>query len=183
MKFFRTFALSAALLSTAGWAFGQDYHYGQYQDHRDGRDSREYRDGYNQGRADASSGRGRHPGSDHREYRDGYEAGYSSVRNSGRYQNGGGYGPGGYGPNNGGAYGGDINRMAQQNGLRDGANDGQRDRQTGHSFRPTSMDNYKNAPGYTGTHGSDRDQYKNIYRQAYQQGYQEGYNGGGGRRR
>src|SRR5579872_6585914 len=124
MKLFRTFALGAALLSSAAWAFGQDYHYGQYQNH----DSREYRDGYNQGRADASSGRGRHPGSDRREYRDGYEAGYNSVRNSGRYPSGG-YGPG-YG--NSGAYGGgNVSGMAQQNGYRDGMNDGRNDRQAG----------------------------------------------------
>ena len=60
-------------------------------------------------------------------------------------------------------------------------NDGQHDRATGHSFRPTHDDNYKNAPGYSSSMG-DRQQYKNTYRQGYEQGYPQGYNGGGGYR-
>jgi hypothetical protein len=66
-------------------------------------------------------------------------------------------------------------RVAQENGIRDGRNDGSKDRATGHSFRPTQDDNYKNAPGYSSNMG-DRQQYKDAYRQAYQQGYQQGYN-------
>jgi len=77
----------------------------------------------------------------------------------------GGYGNGGYG--NGSS-------IAQQNGYRDGVNDGRKDRATGHSFRPTQGDNYKGAPGYSSSMG-DRQQYKDAYRQSYQQGYQQGY--------
>ena len=57
----------------------------------------------------------------------------------------GGYGTGSHG--NGGY--GNPSRIAQQNGYRDGVNDGRNDRATGHSFRPTHDDNYKNAPGYS----------------------------------
>jgi len=73
----------------------------------------------------------------------------------------GGYGNGGYG-----GYG-NGSSIARQNGYRDGANDGRKDRATGHSFRPTQGDNYKNAPGYSSS--------KDAYRQSYQQGDQQGY--------
>ena len=182
MKVIRTLVLGAALLTTSGWAFCQGY-YQPVQGH-DRDDRAAYRQGYQQGQIDARSHRGFHPdanryreGDDRRVYRDGYEAGYRSSggrdwdrdrdrdRNSG-YNNGGYYG--------GRAYG-NMNSIAQQNGYRDGMNDGRKDRITGHSFRPTQDDNYKNAPGYTSNMG-DRQQYKNVYRQGYQQGYQIGYN-------
>jgi hypothetical protein len=192
MNLFRKAALGFALLSSAVWAFGQDYHSWQYQD-RD--DLGVYKQGYEQGRADAQSGRRFHPdadryreGDDRRAYQQGYQAGYNSARNRGdhdgdrdrdhdgdrdrdhdgdRDRDGGrGYGNGGYGNMS----------VARQNGFRDGMNDGSHDRATGHSFRPTHDDNYKNAPGYTSSMG-DRQQYKNEYRSAYQQAYQQGYNG------
>lgn len=171
MRLLRTFALSAALLGSASLVLAQDYHAWQYQGH----DDRDYRAGYDQGRADAMSGRRPHPSSDRREFRDGYDAGYNSVRNGGRegYPRDGGYGPGGGAP---GLYG-NSSRVAEQNGYRDGVNDGQKDRSTGHSFRPTQDNNYKNAPGYTSSMG-DHQEYKNVYRQGYERGYQEGYNGG-----
>ena len=71
-------------------------------------------------------------------------------------------------------------QSAQQYGYQDGLNDGRNDRATGHSFRPTQDDNYRNAS--RGWNGSvDRNQYKSAYRQSYEQGYQQGYNNGGGR--
>lgn len=181
MKLIRTLTLGAALLTTSAWAFGQAY-YQPVQGH-DRDDRGIYRQGYQQGQMDARNHRSFHPdanryreGDDRRAYRDGYEAGYRSSggrdwdrdrgRNSG-YNNGGYYGGRGYG---------NMNSIAQQNGYRDGMNDGRKDRMTGHSFRPTQDDNYKNAPGYSSNMG-DRQQYKNIYRQGYQQGYQIGYNG------
>ena len=82
MKLFRTFALSAALLSIPSWVFAQDSHGWQYQD-RDDRGV--YRQGYEQGRNDVQSGRRFHPdsdryreGDDRRAYREGYEAGFNS---------------------------------------------------------------------------------------------------------
>jgi len=183
MKLIRTLMLGAALLTTSGWAFGQGY-YQPVQGH-DRDDRAAYRQGYQQGQIDARNHRGFHAdtnryreGDDRRAYRDGYEAGYRSSggrdwdrdrdrdRNSG-YNNGGYYGGRGYG---------NMNSIAQQNGYHDGMDDGRKDRMTGHSFRPTQDDNYKNAPGYRSNMG-DRQQYKNIYRQGYQQGYQIGYNG------
>ena len=186
MRLFRTFALSTALLTSSAWAFGQGYGYpdSRYQD-RDDRQA--YRQGYEQGRTDARNRRGFHPDAnryherdDRRAYTQGYQAGYNTGgrgdRDGDRDRNNGGY----YGNN--GSYGnhgyGNGNQAAQQNGYRDGMNDGRKDRATGHSFRPTQDDNYKNAPGYSSIMG-DRQQYKNIYRQGYQQGYQLGYNGRG----
>jgi hypothetical protein len=182
MRLFRTFALGVALLTSSAWAFGQGYGYHdpRYQDRGD---REAYRQGLEQGRSDAARHRGFHPdtnryreGDDRRAYRDGYQAGYGNGghddhdrdrdRNAG-YSNNGSYGNRGYG---------NVGQVAQQNGYRDGMNDGRKDRATGHSFRPTQDDNYKNAPGYSSNMG-DRQQYKNTYREGYQQGYQLGYNG------
>src|SRR5262249_23569563 len=63
---------------------------------------------------------------------------------------------------------------AGRKGNRVGGNTGAREPRTGHSFRPTQGDNYKNAPGYSSSMG-DRQQYKDAYRQSYQQGYPQGY--------
>jgi len=147
----------------------------QYGQHN----GRAYRDGYEQGRADAQSGRRPHPSSNDREFRDGYDAGYNSARNRG-YHNEGYPAPAGGGPYAGrGGYGGGYGSMVQiarENGARDGRNDGAKDRATGHSFRPTQGDNYKNAPGYSSNMG-DRQQYKDMYRQGYEPAYQQGYYG------
>lgn len=67
--------------------------------------------------------------------------------------------------------------QAQNIGYQDGLNDGSNDMRTGHSFRPTHDDNYKNADrGYSSSFG-DKNQYKQLYRQGYESGYQRGYNG------
>ncbi len=185
MRLIRTLTLGAALLTTSAWAFGQGYYYPVQGHDRDDRGA--YRQGYQQGQIDARNHRSFHPdadryreGDDRRVYRDGYEAGYRSGggrdwdrdRDRDRDRNNGYYGNNGY--NRGGF--GNMNSIARQNGYRDGMNDGRKDRMTGHSFRPTQDDNYKNAPGYSSNMG-DRQQYKDMYRQAYQQGYQVGYNG------
>jgi hypothetical protein len=59
-------------------------------------------------------------------------------------------------------------------GFNDGLADGRRDRETGHSFRPTHDGAYKHAPEY-GHPPIGRDEYKNIYREAYVHGYEKGY--------
>lgn len=70
-----------------------------------------------------------------------------------------------------------ANNQAYQIGLQDGINDGVRDRQSNHSFRPTKTEKYEDADsGYTSSLG-DKDQYKAIYRQGYTVGYQQGYSG------
>jgi len=64
---------------------------------------------------------------------------------------------------------------AEQIGFQDGINDGRSDRLTGHSFRPTHDDNYRNATrGYSGAFGSEQ-AYKDTYRVGYERGYEEGY--------
>src|SRR5207253_1497374 len=73
------------------------------------------------------------------------------------------------------------NEMAARMGEQDGFNDGRKDRETGHSNRPTQGDNYKNATrGFSG--GAGETAYKAAYRQAYVSAYQEGYNERRGRR-
>ncbi len=65
--------------------------------------------------------------------------------------------------------------MARQTGYQDGLKDGSHDKQHGHSFRPTQMDNYKNADrGYLSDMG-DKDQYKLWYREGYSAGYKYGW--------
>ena len=65
--------------------------------------------------------------------------------------------------------------VAYQRGMQDGLRDGQRDQQSGHSFRPTQTDKYKDAPGYSGLSGITHGQYVQLYRQAYMQGYQQAF--------
>lgn len=94
---------------------------------------------------------------------------------NGNYRNGQ-YGNGGYG-NDGRYENGRYGSMGQgrQLGFQDGINDGAKDRQTGHSFRPTQDDNYQHGDrGYNSALG-DKNQYKQIYRDAYTSGYQQGY--------
>jgi hypothetical protein len=56
-------------------------------------------------------------------------------------------------------------------------NDGTRDAQTGHSFRPTEQAGYRHADRGREQSGLSSDQYKQVYRDAYMQGYQRGYYG------
>lgn len=70
-----------------------------------------------------------------------------------------------------------LERTAKENGFRDGFSDGERDRDTGHSFRPGKDDKYEDCPGYYGEMGP-RDTYKWYYRDAYQHGYSKGYSRG-----
>jgi hypothetical protein len=72
---------------------------------------------------------------------------------------------------------------AKDFGYQDGFNDGQNDRLTGHSYRPTHDDNFKHADrGFSRGYG-DRNYYKEIYRRAYEDGYDRGYNSSRYRRR
>jgi hypothetical protein len=64
---------------------------------------------------------------------------------------------------------------ARSFGYHDGLADGQRDRVTGHSFRPTHSDRYEDAPDHGDHYGMSRGEFKSIYRNAYLRGYQRGY--------
>ena len=59
-------------------------------------------------------------------------------------------------------------------GFHAGEIDGQRDRETGHSFRPTHDDGYKHVPSSNGI-PVPRGDFKSIYREAYFHGYGQGY--------
>lgn len=64
---------------------------------------------------------------------------------------------------------------ARSYGWHDGMADGQHDRYTGHSFRPTHSDRYEDASDHGDHDGMSRDEFKRIYRDAYYRGYQRGY--------
>jgi len=71
---------------------------------------------------------------------------------------------------------------ARRAGFQDGVTDGERDRATGHSFRPTHSDRYEDARDHGDRDGLRRDDFKNLYREAYLRGYQRGYQEYGGYR-
>lgn len=64
---------------------------------------------------------------------------------------------------------------AREFGFHDGLADGEKDRITGHSFRPTHSDRYEDAPDHGNHDGMSRGEFKSLYRQAYLNGYQRGY--------
>ncbi len=76
-------------------------------------------------------------------------------------------------PNRGGGYFGNARSI----GYNDGLLAGQKDRSTGHSFRPQQNKGYQDADkGYSSSIG-DKNQYKQVYRDGFMQGYQRGYYG------
>ena len=180
-----TLALGSAVVPLTANAQDRDWHDRDRYGNQD-MNNRAYQEGMRDGQRDRASNRGqqyRGRYSNDPAYQAGYNRAYAEAGrgwgrgNSGYYGNGGYYGNRG---SNGGYANG--NNAAQQVGYTDGVNDGRQDRQTGHSFRPTQQQAYKNADhNYSPAYG-DRQQYKDAYRVAYQQGYQQGYNGDGFRR-
>ena len=139
-------------------------------------------DGLNDGRKDRATGHSNRPtegdnyknanrgfpgGDGETDYKATYRQAYVPAYQRGyNEQSPGGYGPGANGRND---------SLAAQMGAQDGLNDGRKDRATGHSYRPTQGDNYKNATrGFGG--GDGETAYKAAYRQAYTAAYQQGYN-------
>ncbi len=176
-------AFAAAPLVIAPAQLQAQTHWG-YQDRDQGGwgDQRAYRDGYEKGIFDRQHDRkgdadeDDYRGGDHKMYKQGYWAGYNGY---GSYSNNG-YGNRGYNGYNGYGNGGYSN--AAQLGFQDGLREGQNDRATGHSFRPTHSEKYEDADtGYNSAYGNRQD-YKNLYRSGYQRGYDQGWNGGNGRR-
>lgn len=164
-----------------------------------------FRDGYKDGQKDARKHnrqqyRNRYRDNDDRRA---YEAGYRrGLGDSGYYGNRGAYPNGPYNNGNNGPYNNGTNQgpynhpfggvlagqngqygnnrgvnLASQNGYSDGYLAGQKDRSTGHSFRPTENKGYKDADRGQSQSGISSDQFKQAYRSAFQQGYQRGYNG------
>ena len=130
-------------------------------------------DGYKHGHDDAKHHRSAYPKSDRwkhdderSDYAAGYEAGYRAVAGSYAYSDT----DHPVLPN--GAY---ANTDPRDIGYQDGRLDGENDRNSGRSFRPTDADNYKHADrGYTDPMGS-KDVYKAAYREGYARGYREGF--------
>lgn len=117
-------------------------------------------------------------------YRDGFRRGYDeSFRQYGAnagYGNGRGsndpyyrnndpyYRNGGYGQN-------DIYRIAQDQGYRDGVDQGADHARNGKHYDPEGTHQYKNATtGYRSEYGN-KDAYKQAYRDSFRRGYDEGY--------
>ncbi len=195
------FVLAFALVGTPHFAAAQSeqgMEHGHGHDKRGGldrnnRDSNDltanpnYQRGVRQGQYDGSRNRnqqyrGRFSNDYDRDaYRAGYDKGFQDARaehasrdNGAAYRRQGPYGQNGqYSNNQNGQY--NRNNQAAQMGAQDGMSDGRRDRQTGHSNRPTEGDNYKNAlRGYNSSLGGET-AYKAAYRQAYGPAYQQGY--------
>ena len=116
-------------------------------------------------------------------------------RNDGGYGRNGDYGRnddgygrnGGYGRNNG--YGNNVYRYAQEQGYRDGLNEGADRARSGQRYDPQGERDYKKATsGYNSSYGN-KGSYKQAYRDGFLRGYQEGfrqydgYRGGNGRNR
>ncbi len=72
---------------------------------------------------------------------------------------------------------------ARRAGFQDGAAEGERDRLTGHSYRPTHSDRYDDAPDHGDRDGLSRGEFKSLYRDGYLRGYERGYRGEGYRDR
>jgi hypothetical protein len=141
-----------------------------------------YQNGFDHGKADAQSHlpsnsqpRDQWTTDDARSaYRQGYTAGYaagSSAISSAV--------PGAAAAGTAGAPGAMANPSVSSDAARFGYDDGlaagRKDKDSGHSFRPTDSDMYKNADhGWTADFG-DKDHYKQLYRQSYASGYQTGY--------
>jgi hypothetical protein len=198
MKAFHSFVLVGSLLlgtgavanAQRGW--DRDHRAG-WQDHdhdndRNWSDRKAYQDGLRDGQQDA---RKREHKKYNNRYRDNddrraYEAGYRrGYGDNGYYANGNNYPNNGHSahpfgdvrnnyPNNGSSGLG----MANQNGYSDGLAAGQKDKSTGHSFRPTENKGYQDADrGYSISGVSSKDQYKQAYRDGFNRGYQRGYYG------
>jgi hypothetical protein len=152
-----------------------------------------WQDGYRAGQwAATHRGNGNGHGSrwkkddDRRAFQAGYERGLAEARggyNNGPYNNG----PYNNGNNSGHPFGGVLGQRGNNGtygagnargiGYNDGLLAGQKDRSTGHSFRPTQNKGYQDADkGYSSSVG-DKNQYKQVYRDGFMQGYQRGYYG------
>jgi len=154
----------AGFAQSGAWPWYDDDHYSaQYHERqrfydegvRDGREDREHhrdfriRDRYGEDRADRDA------------YIAGYRAGFASAGYAWRSDER--------------DYYHDLRARAREFGYQDGLRDGEHDRYTGHSYRPTHDDNYKHADrGYDPSYG-DKHQYRDEYRVAYSEGYQRGY--------
>jgi hypothetical protein len=114
-------------------------------------------------------------------FRRGYDVGFRQYANNrqGRGRNDDPY----YGRNDdygrSGDYGGygrnDIYRVAQEQGYRDGVEQGAEHARDGKRFDPEGTRRYKNADqGYRSEYGN-KEEYKQAYRGSFRQGYEEGY--------
>jgi hypothetical protein len=143
-----------------------------------------YQNGFDHGKADAQSHlpsnsqpRDQWTSDDARSaYRQGYTAGYAAGSSAASTPAPGAAAAGTAAAGTAGAMANpSVSNDAARFGYQDGLAAGRKDKDGGHSFRPTDSDMYKNADhGWTADFG-DKDHYKQLYRQSYAQGYQAGY--------
>ena len=69
-------------------------------------------------------------------------------------------------------------QVAYNNGLQQGPRRGQIDCSTGHSYRPTHDDRYRDGDGGYSSSMSDKNAYQQSFRQGYMNGYLRSYGGG-----
>jgi hypothetical protein len=69
-----------------------------------------------------------------------------------------------------------IERIAQQNGYRDGRDAGERDARRGRSFSFNRHDDWRDADGGYRREYGDRDFYRHEFREGFRSGYRSGYN-------
>jgi hypothetical protein len=164
-----------------GWFDAQHHRHawGHSKKWRDGDDARAYEAGYNRGYRDAVA-RDRDLDRDHdrdgngfRDHdRDGDHDGNRDRDRDHDHDYRGATPAPASAPSSGSGY---YMRTARDTGYQDGIKDGANDKRTGHSFRPTQMDNYKNADrGYRSDMG-EKDQFRLSYRTGYSSGYKQGW--------
>ena len=117
-------------------------------------------------------------------YREGFSAGYNDASNNRRAQYPYVYGQSGqrtpWDPDGDGQPGtssnSNFNGTAARFGMEDGLSLGRRDRESGHSSRPTAWKAYQDADhGMSSASGYSSGQYKQEYRRAFMDGYSQGY--------
>lgn len=182
MRLMKVALTATALLLFCGISFAQSDWRWQQRDNRgvwDTNHSKEYEHGLRDGRNDREHNRRAHPRHNDREYMRGYRAGFGSGnwrddhdsdrdRDHARDRDNDarrGPGPGSYGqPQN-------VQRVAYDNGFREGLRVGEGDRAGRKGYRCTTSDLYKHGTaGYVSSYGD-----QNVYRQNFQQGYRTGY--------
>jgi hypothetical protein len=153
----------------------QESHNPNHADSKDNANNLMYQQGLNHGQADRTNSQPHryrlqpNDSDDRRAYESGYDQGYQNDRSVNLSRENSQYAPRSEANSN----------VATEYGFQDGANDGLRDRQSGHSSRATKHRSYEHGNrGYEASFGR-KDQFKASYRQAYIQGYEKGYNSEG----
>src|SRR5437016_10935392 len=75
-----------------------------------------------------------------------------------------------------GVYRNNVDRVAYDNGYREGVRQGENDMRRGRTYSPTSHSEYRSADDGYRRGQSDREVYRQSYRQGFETGYSQTYN-------